>query len=101
MAQQSELQELLLSLLGSPNVYFQPPASLQMVYPCIRYELDDIRMRHADNRPYNHTDRYKVTVIDRNPNSDIREKVAALPMCSFDRFFTADNLNHYVFNLFF
>jgi len=101
MAPRLDLQAILVSLLGSKNVYFQPPPTVQMSYPCIVYNRQDIRTEFADNEPYKHKKRYQVTVIDKDPDSDIPDKVAALPMCSYDRFFTADNLNHDVFNLFF
>jgi hypothetical protein len=97
----SELQDILEGVLGSTNVYFQPPPSLAMVYPCIVYKRDLSKTEFADNAPYSHTLRYQVTVIDRDPDSFIPTKVAALPMCLFNRFYTADGLNHDVFNLFF
>lgn len=95
----SELQQLL--ELITPKVYFQPPENIRLVYPCILYELNDINMKYADNSPYNSTKRYMITVIDRDPDSAIKEAIALLPLCSFDRFFTADNLNHDVFTLYF
>jgi len=101
MAQRLELQTLLVNLLGSPNVYFQPPPSLKLQYPCIVYKRDSVNIDHADNKPYKHKKRYQLTVMDLNPDSIIHEKVAELPMCSYDRFYTADNLNHDVYNLFF
>jgi hypothetical protein len=72
-----------------------------MQYPCIVYNRDSADTEFADNTPYRYTKRYQVTVIDRNPDSGVPDKVAALPRCSYDRFFTADNLNHDVFNIFF
>lgn len=101
MAPRLELQALLVSLLGSPNVYFQPPPTLIMNYPCIIYKRDSMNTEHADNTPYKRKKRYQVTVVDRNPDSIIPDKLAALPTASFDRFYTSDNLNHDVFNLFF
>lgn len=101
MAQRLELQALLLSLLGSGNVYFQPPPTVKMKYPCIIYKRDYINTDYSNNKPYKLKKRYQITVVDANPDSGIHEKVAALPLCSFDRFYTADNLNHDVFNLFF
>lgn len=82
-------------------VYFQPPSSVNMSYPCIVYELDDINTDFANNLPYKFLKRYKVTVIDRNPDSSIPDEIAKLPRTSFDRFYTADNLNHYAFNIYF
>lgn len=101
MAQRTSLQALLKTILGSNNVYFQPPPSIQMQYPAIVYRRDDDDLTHAGNKPYNRRIRYQVTVIDSNPDSLIPEKIALLPLCSYDRFYTADKLNHDVFNLFF
>lgn len=101
MAQRLELQALLISLLGSGNVYFQPPPTIQMKYPCIIYNRSNIDTTFADNKPYKHKTRYQVTVVDLNPDSGIREQVAALPLCLYDRFYAADGLNHDVYNLFF
>lgn len=101
MAPRLELQALLEDLLGSRNVYFQPPASVKMQYPCIIYKRDFVAITHADNRPYKHKKRYQVTVVDRDPDSGIPEKVEKLPTCSFDRSYTAENLHHDVYNLYF
>lgn len=101
MAQRLELQEVLREILGSDQVYFQPPPTVKMVYPCIVYKRDYQLTQFADDRPYSLKKRYQVTVIDENPDSVIPDKVAELPLCIFDRFFTADNLNHDVFKLFF
>lgn len=100
--QRNQLHQILKNL--DPNiqkVYFQPPNGTKMVYPCIVYERDYADTIFAGNNPYNITKRYTVTVIDRDPDSAISKKVAELPMCLFNRFFTADNLNHDVYNLYF
>lgn len=101
MAPRSELNDILKTLLGSSNVYFQPPSTVQMTYPCIVYKRDSADVKFADGLPYSNTIRYQVTVIDRNPDSDIPAKIAGLPMCAFDRFYTANNLNHDVYNIYF
>lgn len=101
MAQRLELNTLLKSLLGSEHVYFQPPPDLQLVYPCIVYNRDNEDTRFADDKPYSRRKRYSVTVIDRNPDSLIHDKIAELPLCTYNRFYTADKLNHDVYTLFF
>jgi len=101
MAPRLELQATFIDILGTNDVYFQPPPSVMMSYPCIVYSRDDEDTRFADNRPYNRKWRYQVTVIDRDPDSVIKEKVSELPLCVYDRFYTADNLNHDVYKLFF
>lgn len=94
-----QLNQMLVDILGSENVYFQPPATLKMKYPCIVYNLSDIASRFADNIPYFHKRSYSVTVIDRDPDSPIRDKMTYLKNCSFERGFTSDNLYHYVFTI--
>lgn len=96
-----DLHDVLKEILGSDHVYFQPPPDVALVYPCIVYQRDLSQTIFADNAPYLNMLRYQVTVIDKDPDSDIPSKVAALPLCLFIRFYTADNLNHDVFNLFF
>lgn len=96
-----KVQTLLENILGSDQVYFQPPSNVQMKYPCIVYERFSTRTSYADNEPYKYDKRYQVTVIDRDPDSPLPDMIAALPKSSFSRFFTADNLNHDVFNVFF
>lgn len=83
------------------HVYFQPGPNITMEYPCIVYRRDSADVAHADNRAYRRSKRYQVTVIDEDPDSVIPEKVADLPMSFFERFFTKDQLNHDVYNIFF
>ena len=101
MDRRLKLHNILVEILGASNVYFQPPETIKMTYPCIVYIRNSAKTDFANNFPYQYTKRYEVTVIDENPDSEIPGKVASLPMCSFSRHFTSDNLNHDVFNLYF
>lgn len=101
MGRRLDLQTLLESLNPTGKVYFQPPAGVKMVYPAIVYQRDYREVQHANNLPYIQTKRYQVTVIDRDPDSDIPDKIGQLPLCSYERFFVADNLNHDIFDLYF
>lgn len=101
MARRQQLHDILRSISGVEKVYFQPPNGTQLVYPCIIYKRDAAETSFADNHPYRFTQRYEVTVLDRDPDSAIPGFVAALPMCVFNRHFPADDLNHDVFNLYF
>jgi len=96
-----ELDEIFRELLGSNNVYFQPPASKQMKYDAIVYSLDDVDAIHADNNAYLTNRRYTVTLITKNPDNWLVNKIAELPYSQFNRFYTADNLNHYVFIIYY
>lgn len=101
MASRLELQSMLEKLLGSRNVYFQPPSSIRMNYPAIVYSRKDIDNVYANNDTYLQTKAYNVIVIDKNPDSEIVEKVSILPKCRFDNHYVADNLNHDAFTLYF
>lgn len=101
MASRLELHEELCTILGTRNVYYQPPESIKMKYPAIVYSRDDIRNRFADDNVYSQAHRYQVIVIDPNPDSLIVEDVSKMPSCSFNRHYTSSNLNHDVFTLFY
>ena len=85
----------------APNVYFQPPASKKIDYPCIIYKPEDIHTAHADNRLYAMKPKYTATVIDKDPDSEIPFKLIEFPLCGFDRYYVADNLHHWVFGIYF
>lgn len=97
----SELHEILVAIPDVVKVYFQPPNNTRLVYPCIIYNRDNEGVSYADNLPLVHSKRYTITVIDPEVDSLIPDRVRELPMCAFDRFYTADDLNHDVFTLYF
>lgn len=99
MAPRLQLHELLKTFAA--NVYFQPPSNVQMAYPCVIYERDQAINFYADNGPYQHTKRYQVTIIDRDPDSVIPDQIAALSLCEFTRHFVVENLHHDVYNLYY
>lgn len=101
MASRTALQVLLEKLLGSRNVYFQPPESVKINYPAIIYTLNNIENKFADDGVYLSPRQYQITVIDRNPDNEIIGLVAALPTCRFVRHYKSDNLNHYIFLIYF
>ena len=95
---QTELEDLLLT----GKVYFQPPSSIKLIYPCIVYKLDGFDTRYADSAIYKNKTRYSVILIDQNPDSSFPLTIlSAFEYCSFDRYYIADNLNHYAFTLYY
>lgn len=98
--QRLTLSETLHEVLGSDNVYYQPPETVKMQYPAIVYALDGIENVHANDGVYLNRYRYSVTVIDKSPDSSIADKISLVPKCRFNRHYTKDNLNHYVFTLY-
>lgn len=86
----------------SKNVYYQPPESHKMTYPCIVYHLTDANVTHADDKNYNIKKRYTVTYISNNPDNDfVKKMLDTFQYCSFDRWYAADNLNHFVYDLYY
>lgn len=97
-----ELDLVLREVLGSDNVYFQPPENTKIDYPCVIYARNYANARYADNNTYSFKYRYQITYIDREPDSDFPERlIQRLPMCTYDRHYTADNLNHEVLNVYY
>jgi len=101
MARRLELHEILVSILGSRYVYFQPPSSIKLNYPCIIYSRDAKDEKFANDELYFGKMRYEVTIIDANPDSLIPDEIAQLPFTSFVRHFTLDNLNHDIYSIYF
>lgn len=100
MGTRLELHEELMDILKP--CYFQPPETLKITYPCIIYKLNQVEDRKADNLSYSRFKSYQITVIDRDPDSDIYDRIMDhFMMCRFDRFFTSDNLNHWILNLYY
>ena len=101
MNRRLELHDILVGILGSKYVYFQPPESIKMTYPCIVYGRSSADTKYANNKIYQSKKRYTVTVIDKNPDSDIPDKLEQLPLCKLDRHYATDNLNHDAFTLYY
>ena len=100
MDRRPDLQKTLKGLFDrNPHVYHNPPPNFRMEYPCIVYKLNGMPMKHADNIRYIDHREYQLTVIDQDPDSELREKVAQLNWCRFTRSFVSDNLHHFVFSL--
>lgn len=91
----------LVALLGSTNVYFQPPPDRQMQYPCIVYERDNQSVLRGDNLAYNLRQRYQVTYIDQDPDGAPIDALAEFPLSAFNRHFVTSGLNHDVFSIYY
>lgn len=94
MGQRLNLSNKLRNLLGSSNVYFQPPENLKMKFPCIVYERAKLEPDFADNVPYKIDKVYYVTCIYDDPDSDLPLKMAQLPMCAHQRHYKSDDMYH-------
>lgn len=101
MDRRLNLQKLLENILGSRNVYFQPPSNTMIKYPCIIYSRSNINQKHADNLSYNNRVQYFLQLISNSPENELINRILEIPYCSYDRFYVADGLNHDSFSLYF
>ena len=96
-----EFHQVLCDVLGSKNVYFQPPETQKIIYPCFVYKVSTVDVKRANNKLYLGKVRYMVTLIDRNPDSKFFDKVMELPYTSFATSFRTEGLNHFVFEIYY
>ena len=106
MKSRLELDEILAGILnktesdGDRHTYFNPPPSVRMRYPAIRYTLSSVDSTFANNKPYITNPAYEVILIDKDPDTQYLKEILKIPYCSFNRFYVADNLNHWVFTIY-
>lgn len=106
MNERLELDETLAGIInitepdGDRHIYFQPPETVKMKYPAIRYSIKEYRKVYANNGAYRLLPSYEVILIDKNPDSKFIEPILSLPYCRFDRPYVANNLNHFVFTIY-
>ena len=100
MENRPDLQAKFEKILGSRNVYYQPPESVKLNYPAIIYSRKELRNTFANDDVYLQLPCYEVIVIDPDPDSKIVSAISRMIGVRFDRHYTADGLNHDVFTLF-
>ena len=102
MRSRLDFDEELRDLIGNDHVYFQPPESIKLRYPCIIYKRKDVDIKRADNMPYNTTNCYDVMVISKDPDFYLFDEIIErFPMCRMRSRFTYDNLNHHSYTIYY
>ena len=81
-------------------VYFQPPESVKLQYPCVIYSLKDIKARKADNMPYTTSLGYSLLFMTKDPKDERIISFMNLEHCKFDRYYSADNVHHYSYTVY-
>lgn len=61
--------------MASNNVYFNPPANIQLKYPCIIYHLSNTQSLFAENSRYQTQYNYRLTVLDTAADSELVVKL--------------------------
>lgn len=101
MDRRLELHDELLSIFNQ-NVYYQPPESIKLSYPCLIYELSSGQNYPADNHSYLFRRRYTCTYVTRDPDHGFIETVLQhFHHATYDRRFVSDNLYHDTFTIYY
>jgi hypothetical protein len=101
MASRADLQTRLCEVLGSKNVYYQPPENFKLSYPCIVYESNKKDINYANDRVYTRTNSYTLTLIYKTADYELVDKILdEFVLIRHDRTFKSDNLYHDVYNLY-
>ena len=96
-----KIDNKLREILGSSNVYYQPPTGKQLKYPAIVYTIYRKDIYSANNKNYLVQDAYDVTLITTNPITDIPDKlIAAFSTIEQNRHFVNDNMYHWTFTIY-
>lgn len=97
----AQLDSILRTILGTTNVYFDPPESFKLKYPCIIYRLAAHQERRAENEPYIKMRLYGLTYITRDADDPMVDTLEDLKYCHLNRPYTADGLFHYAYDIYF
>lgn len=96
-----ELQIILENILGSDQVYFQPPETIKMSYPAIVFSFDGIDNKKANNKQYITHFVFHATFITKMVNSDqVLNALLSLEYCSLGKPYVSDGLYHYPFTIY-
>lgn len=97
-----ELQAEYAALEGVKNAYYQDPGDSSMHPPYVMIdESAPNDVKHADNVIFSKMKGYQITLVLRDPVSEIPDLVEALPYTRFDRKFRTNGLHHYTYIRFF
>ena len=97
----AEFQQFLTEQLGTGNVYFQPPETVRMSYPAFKYNLAKIDNVNANNSKYLQGKAYTLTYITYDPDDSMVDTIASWRYCVFDRAYAANNLNYFVYTIYY
>ena len=93
------LEEIQTAANETPHVYFEPPESVKMSYPCFVYHFTGYNAINADDGKYLKSEEYAVRYITKKADPPIPKAFEALPHVSFDTHYVAENLHHFMFTV--
>lgn len=83
------------------RAYYQPTQNTKLAYPCIVYEEITETVLYGNNKRFETFPQVQITVIDRDPDSEITEKlVERFPEAKMVNKNVVDNLYHTIYELY-
>ena len=102
MKNRIDLHKEILNLVGvNVKVYYQPPSSVKITYPCVIYKLDSDKTKYANDIKYIKHKRYSLTIVTKDADSELPDLFDSLTYCKFDRMYMSENLYHYVYTIYY
>lgn len=101
MASRLNLQDCLEKTIDNKNVYYQSPSLNLINYPAVVYSLDGVDSSFSNNAKYAIEKKYTLTLIEKDPDSILFDKLLMLDKCRFVNHYVSDNLHHYVFSIYY
>lgn len=96
LALQAKLREI------APRAWYQKPPANQMSYPCFVYKSIEPKVVYANNHGYIKIPGYEVLYISKTEDDEIMDRmIEAFSYCSVGRKYTADQLYHYPFTIYY
>jgi len=96
------LQTQLETLLGSDQVYFNPPETISLTYPAIVYSLSSKYVKPANNHIYRLMDCYDLTYMHKDPDDQFPNLILSeFPYSRYDRQAVVKNLYNDYLTLYF
>jgi hypothetical protein len=100
MVKRLQLHNELLKFI--PNVYYQPPSDIKMIYPCIVYNKTGKNRHFGNDVIYLSQQGYQLMLIERDPDSDVADRIEShFQHCAINQYYTVDNLNHTTISLYY
>lgn len=95
----TEFDKWLRKILGSNNVYFQPPESKKLEFPCIVYNISSHDVDYADDKIYQLRHKYVVRYVAYPKDFDgpMKENLARELNVPIQQIYAQDGLYHCVF----
>lgn len=85
-----------------PRAWYQKPPANQMSYPCFVYKSIEPKIVYANNRGYIRIPGYEVLYISKTEDDSICDwMIEQFAYCSVGRKYTADQLYHYPFTIYY